>query len=67
MTDPASGDFTLLATSPCIDAGVDVGLIADYLGNPISNAIISPILRIIKSTIKRPFLNPPDIGAYEYR
>ena len=35
MTDPATGDFTLQATSPCINAGVDVGLTTDYLGNPI--------------------------------
>jgi len=66
MTDPASGDFTLQVTSPCIDAGVDVGLIADYVGNPISNVIISPIISIIKSVIKKTFLNPPDIGAYEF-
>ena len=66
MTDPASDDFTLQAGSPCIDAGVDVGLISDYLGNPISNVIISPIISIIKSVIKKTFLNPPDIGAYEF-
>ena len=35
MTDPANGDFTLQATSPCINAGVDVGLTTDYAGNPI--------------------------------
>jgi len=35
MTDPANGDFTLQATSPCINAGVDVGLTEDYEGNPI--------------------------------
>jgi len=32
MTDPANGDFTLQATSPCIDAGVDVSLTEDYVG-----------------------------------
>ena len=35
MTDPANGDFTLQVTSPCINAGVDVGLTEDYAGNPI--------------------------------
>jgi hypothetical protein len=28
-------DFTLQATSPCINAGVDVGLTTDYVGNSI--------------------------------
>lgn len=35
MTDPANVDFTLQATSPCINAGVDVGLSTDYAGNSI--------------------------------
>jgi|GEM_PF-2964798 len=28
-------DFHLQSTSPCINAGIDVGLLSDYLGNPI--------------------------------
>jgi hypothetical protein len=35
FTNPSSHDFTLQANSPAIDAGDDVGLAADYLGNPI--------------------------------
>ena len=35
MIDPANGDFTLQGTSPCIDAGVDVGLTTDYAGNSV--------------------------------
>jgi len=35
MTDPDNSDFTLQATSPCINAGVDVSLTEDYAGNPI--------------------------------
>lgn len=36
MIDPANGDFTLQVGSPCIDAGVDVGLTTDYVGNTIT-------------------------------
>jgi len=35
MTDPANGDLTPQSGSPCINAGVDVGLTEDYAGNPI--------------------------------
>lgn len=34
FVDAAAGDFTLQKTSPCVDAGVDVGLVSDYAGNP---------------------------------
>ena len=34
MTNPTSGDFHLLAGSPCIDAGGAVGLSQDFEGNP---------------------------------
>jgi parallel beta-helix repeat protein len=33
--DVANDDFRLQAGSPCIDAGVDVGLRRDYLGHPV--------------------------------
>jgi len=35
LTDPANGDFTLQAGSPCINAGTDVGLTQDYEGNSV--------------------------------
>jgi len=31
----AGSDFTLQSSSPCIDAGVDVGLVLDYAGNTV--------------------------------
>ena len=34
FVDAASGDFRLQKESDCIDAGVDVGLVSDYAGNP---------------------------------
>jgi len=36
MVDPANGDFTLQVGSPCLHAGVDVGLTTDYAGNAVS-------------------------------
>ena len=35
LTDPGNGDFTLQAGSPCIDAGVDVGLDRDFANRAI--------------------------------
>ena len=35
FTSPTTGGFTLQAISPCINAGMDVGLTEDYAGNPI--------------------------------
>ncbi len=35
FTNAAGADFTLQASSPAINAGVDVGLTKDYAGNPI--------------------------------
>jgi len=66
MTDPANGDFTLQPNSPCIDAGVDVGLTEDYAGNPIGREIEAIVKRIMKRIIIAP-IGYPDIGAYEYR
>jgi parallel beta-helix repeat protein len=37
FVDPDNGDFTLKAESPCIDAGVDVGLPTDIAGNAVDN------------------------------
>ncbi|GAG14716.1 unnamed protein product, partial [marine sediment metagenome] len=50
FTDAANANFTLQATSPAIDAGVDVSLTADFDGN------------IVPASIG---LQLPDIGAYE--
>jgi len=73
MIDPANGDFTLQFGSPCIDAGVDVGLTEDYVGNPVggkARAVIKQIVKqIVKQIIKQimiTFMGYPDIGAYEY-
>lgn len=35
FNDASSHDFTLQATSPVIDAGVDLSITSDYAGNPI--------------------------------
>lgn len=35
LTDPANKVFTLQSKSPAIEAGVNVGLISDFKGNPI--------------------------------
>ena len=35
FTSPTTGGFTLQPTSPCINAGADVGLTQDYAGNPV--------------------------------
>jgi len=39
MTDPDNDDFTLQSSSPCINAGADVGLTQDYLGNGLSGSV----------------------------
>lgn len=36
FTDAAGGDFTLQDGSPCLGAGLDVGLTQDFAGNPVS-------------------------------
>jgi hypothetical protein len=34
-TNPLNWDYTLISASPAINTGVDVGLIRDFIGNPI--------------------------------
>ena len=65
MVDPANDNFTLQELSPCINAGVDVGLNRDYAGNPVGHAIRQirvPVNKLIKKTTQ---VNPPDIRAYK--
>jgi len=38
FVDPANDDFHLQSTSPCINAGTDVGLAEDMEGNPVDYA-----------------------------
>jgi hypothetical protein len=54
FVDPASGDYHLIATSPCIDDGT--ALVPDPPGLPVTD--IDGNLRVIGTR--------PDIGAYEY-
>jgi len=49
-TDPAEDDFTLQASSPCIDAGTDLSYSEDYVGN----------------VVPYPALGDPDRGAFEW-
>jgi hypothetical protein len=37
LTDVAGFDWTLQASSPCINSGIDVGLTLDYAGNPVAD------------------------------
>jgi hypothetical protein len=66
MVSPTTGDFTLQVTSPCINAGTNVGLTEDYAGNPLGDIIRAIIFQPLRLTI-RPIRDMPDIGAYEYK
>jgi len=55
FTNAAGGDFTLLPTSPAIDAGMDVSLVLDYAGN---------VVPFDAHGTRTPNF---DIGAYEYQ
>ena len=35
--NPSAGNFHLQGGSPCIDAGIDVNLYADFAANPIND------------------------------
>jgi hypothetical protein len=61
LTDPASYDFTLQLTSPCIDAGIDLNYSADYNGEPIRDVLSVPD-KGSAGSYSRTWI---DIGAYE--
>jgi hypothetical protein len=42
LVAPASGDFGLQPTSPCIDAGLDLDQVSDFAGNPIVDMPLVP-------------------------
>jgi hypothetical protein len=42
-TNPGSADFTLQSGSPCIEAGVDVGLTQDYAGDAVPQGSVPDI------------------------
>ena len=62
FVSPQTGDFRLQAASPCIDAGVDMGLSMDFLGNPPHDAPLVPNSGD-PGSFGRDYI---DIGAYEY-
>jgi len=60
MTDPSSGDFTLQAGSPAIDAGADLGDGSVYLALGAASTWPDGVVTVNQDTT-----NPPwDIGAY---
>lgn len=61
LRDPAAGDFTLQADSPCIDAGVDLNYNADFDGEPIRDMLSVPD-KGSPGAYSRTYT---DMGAYE--
>ena len=59
---PQTGDFRLQAASPCIDAGIDVGLSMDFSGSPPRDAPLIPNTGD-PGNFGKDYI---DIGAYEY-
>lgn len=58
----AAGDFQLLSTSPCIDAGIDLNFYADFSGNaPVDDPLTQN--RGSAGSYSRDYT---DIGAFEY-
>lgn len=58
----AGGDFRLLSTSPCIDAGIDLNFNSDFSGNAPVDAPLVPN-RGSAGSYSRNYM---DIGAFEY-
>ena len=72
LTDPANADFTLQATSPCIDAGTDVSLTSDYasasvprMGGTATSKVFRHVAGNIYLLVGAVTEGAPDIGAYE--
>jgi hypothetical protein len=63
FSDPVNGDFSLQASSPCIDAGVDLGAIADFYGNDAFDVPTVPNTGS-PGSFSRDYI---DIGAIEFR
>jgi len=63
FADPGNGDFSLLGASPCIDAGIDLGKTADFLGNDAFDVPAVPNTGSPGAFTR----NYVDIGAIEYR
>jgi hypothetical protein len=61
FVNPSAGNFHLQAGSPCIDAGMDVNLFADFAANPINDEPSVPNTGI-PGQYSRTFV---DIGAVE--
>jgi hypothetical protein len=61
LTDAPAGNFTLQLTSPCIDAGVDLGQTADFAGQPIRDVLSVPNTGS-RGAYTRSYV---DIGAFE--
>ena len=68
ITNPAAFDFRLLSTSPAINAGVNVGLTIDYLGNGIvglpdigayeyGSAVVAPV--VVAPVVTAPVVTAP--------
>jgi hypothetical protein len=63
FTAPGVGDFSLQADSPCIDAGVDLGIETDFLGDPPYDVPQVPNT----GNVGQYALDYVDMGAIEFR
>lgn len=54
--DPAAGDFRLRWSSPCIDAGTDLGLTRDHIGRYIPHGR-APDIGAYEAVVSRPYVS----------